>query len=275
MINLQKLYKKPIVFQRLTGLTPDKFQYLLIRLEPLFSESELKRKKTNNRKRKVGGGRKQSLSLGQALFMLLLYYRTYTSHMFISMLMGIDNSSVCHYFKRIQPLLAQIFRIPERKIKMSEDEILELIIDATEQESQKRKGSGYSGKKKRNTVKTQIMVTHKGKIKSVSKSVPGNMHDKKLYDNTKAYTTIKVRRKGDLGYIGTICKTPIKKKKNIPLTQEQKEFNKQFSRTRIGVEHVFAHLKKFNILNHKFRNPINNYNLIFKNIAGIRNLQLA
>jgi flagellar biosynthesis chaperone FliJ len=274
MVNLHKLYKKPKVFQRLTGLTPDKFEQLLIRLEPLFKESELKRKKTTNRKRKLGGGRKQKLSLGQALFMLLLYYRTYTSHMFLSMVMGIDDSSVCHYFKRIQPLLAQIFRIPERKIKMSEDEILELIIDATEQESQKRDGSGYSGKKKKNTVKTQIMVTHEGKIKSVSRSVPGNMHDKKLYDKTGAYTTIKVKRKGDLAYIGTSCQTPIKKKKNKELTPEQKSFNKQFSRTRIGVEHVFAHLKKFNILNHKFRNSINNYNLIFKNIAGIRNLQL-
>ena len=247
----------------------------MIRLEPLFKGAELKRKKTDNRQRKVGGGRKQKLSLGQSLFMLLLYYRTYTSHMFISMVMGIDDSSVCHYFKRIEPLLAQIFRIPERKIKMSENEILELIIDATEQESQKRKGSGYSGKKKRNTVKTQIMITHHGEIKSVSKSVRGNIHDKKLYDNTGAYTTIKVKRKGDLAYIGTSCQTPIKKKKNKELTEGQKSFNKQFSRTRISVEHVFAHLKKFNILNHKFRNSISNYNLIFKNIAGIRNFQIA
>jgi len=275
MINLQKLYKRPQVFQRLTGLTPNKFQQLLIRLEPIFKESELKRKKTTNRQRKVGGGRKQSLSLGQALFMLLLYYRTYTNHMFISIVMGIDDSNVCRYFRRIQPLLAQIFRIPARKVKMSEDEILELIIDATEQESQKRKGSGYSGKKKRNTVKTQIMITHDGKIKSVSKSMPGNIHDKKLYDNTCAYTTIKVKRKGDLGYIGTSCQTPIKKKKNKQLTKDQKSFNKQFNKTRIGVEHVFAHLKKFNILNHKFRNPISSYNLIFKNIAGIRNFQIA
>jgi len=154
MINLQKLYNKPKVFQRLTGLTPNKFQQLLIRLEPLFNDSELKRKKITNRKRTMGGGRKQKLSLGQSLFMLLLYYRNYTNHMFLSIVMGIDDSSVCHYFKRIEFLLARIFRIPTRKIKMSEDEILELIIDATEQDSQKRNGSGYSGKKKRNTVKT-------------------------------------------------------------------------------------------------------------------------
>ena len=62
MVILQKLYKKPIIFQRLTGLTPNKFQQLLIRLEPLFKEAELKRKKIDNRKRKPGGGRKQKCS---------------------------------------------------------------------------------------------------------------------------------------------------------------------------------------------------------------------
>ena len=275
MINLQKLYKKPKIFQRLTGLTTDKFQKLLNELEPLFNAAELKRKKTTNRQRKLGGGRKQSLSLGQTMFMLLLYYRTYSNHVFIGMTMGIDDSNVCRYFRRIQPLLAQIFRMPERKITMTEDEILELIVDATEQDSEKRNGSGYSGKKKRNTVKTQIVVTPKGKIKSVSKSVVGNMHDKKLYDKTGAYTTIQVKRKGDLGYVGTSCQTPIKKQKNKPLTDKQKHSNRQFNKSRIIVEHVFAHLKKFNILNHKFRNSINNYNLIFKNIAGLRNWQLA
>jgi hypothetical protein len=275
MLNLDKLYQKPIVFQRLTGLTPIKFKQLVNQLEPLFKQADYQRKNYPNRKRKVGGGTQYKLSVAQALFILLIYYRTYTSHIFIGMIANIHDSNVCRYFKRIQPLLAQIFRIPERKIKISEDEILELIIDATEQDSQKRNGSGYSGKKKRNTIKTQIMVTHNGKIKSVSKSVAGNIHDKKLYDNTKAFNTIKVKRKGDLGYVGTSCQTPIKKKKKIPLTEDQKSFNKQFSRSRITVEHVFAHLKKFNILNHKFRNSISGYNLIFKNIAGIRNLQLA
>jgi len=274
MLNVEKLYKKPKIFQRLTGLTPNKFQQLLIKLEPLFKKAELKRKKRSKIIRKTGGGRKQILSLSQSLFMILLYYRTYINHKFLGIIIGMDGSNVCRYFRRIQPLLAQIFRIPERKINMAEDEILELIIDATEQESEKRKGSGYSGKKKKNTVKTQIMVTPKGKIKSVSKSVAGNMHDKKLYDKTKVFTNIKVKRKGDLGYVGTILEIPIKKQKNKLLTEEQKLFNKQFSKTRIIVEHVFAHLKKFKILSDKFRNPIKNYNLIFKNIAGIRNFQI-
>ena len=271
MINLQKLYQRPKILERLTGLTPLKFKELLIKLEPLFAISEAKRKKQTGRQRKIGGGRKLSLGLAETLFMLLLYYRTYTNHVFIAMVMGIDESNVCRYLRRIQPLLAQVFKIPERKIQMSEDEIMELIVDATEQETERRDGSGYSGKKKKQTVKTQITVTPNGKIKSVSKSVKGNIHDKKLYDQTRSYTDKKVKKRGDLGYVGAFCETPVKKRKGKELTNEEKTNNKQFSKERIIVEHTIAHLKKFRILSHKFRNKIFSYNLIFKNIAGLRN----
>lgn len=271
MINLQKLYLRKKTFHRLTGLTPSKFQELLSKIEPLFKEVELQKKLSIDRKRKIGGGRKSKLSLGQMLFALLVYYRTYSNHVFIGIMVGIDDSNVCRYFRKVEPLLAQVFRVPERKIDMSQEEILELIIDATEQETEKRDGSGYSGKKKKQTVKTQIVVTPEGKIKSVSKSIKGNIHDKKLYDQTKFYTDKKVTKKSDLGYVGTECQTPIKKPKGKYLTPEQKRYNQQFSKERIIVEHIIAHLKKFRILSYKFRNRISSYNLIFKNIAGLRN----
>lgn len=275
MINLQKLFTRPKTFQRLTGLTPAKFQALLTQLEPLFNKAEIKRKQRSQRQRKPGGGRKPSLSLGQMLFILLLYYRTYVNHVFIGMIAGVDDSNVCRYYRRVEPLLAQIFRIPERKINMSENEILELVIDATEQETEKRDGSGYSGKKKKQTVKTQIAINVEGKIKSVSKSIKGNVHDKKLYDQTKVYTNKKVKKKSDLGYVGTSCQTPIKKQKHKELTDKEKLYNKQFSKERIIVEHIIAHLKKFRILSYKFRNNISSYNLKFKNIAGLRNFITA
>lgn len=92
---------------------------------------------------------------------------------------------------------------------------------------------------------------------------------------TKVFTLKKVERKADLGYIGTSCQTPIKKHKGKELTEQQEEYSAKFNKERIIVEHVFAHLKKFNILNNKFRNVIKSYNLIFKNIAGLRNFATA
>lgn len=192
---------------------------------------------------------------------LLLYYRTYANHVFIGMLGGIDNSNVGRYFGKIEPLLAKKFRIPKRKIELSEEEILELVIDATEQEIEQRKGTGYSGKKKRQTIKTQIAVTTKGIIKSVSHSVKGSIHDKKLYDQTKMHTIKNIKKRGDLGYIGTSMLLPFKKPKNGELTERQKLFNHQFSKLRI--------------LSYRFRNPIRRYNLIIKNIAGLRNFIAA
>lgn len=275
MINLQKLLQKPIVFQRLTGLPPEKFTILLAELTPIWEEAETKRLSRPDRKHAIGAGNKHKLDFGQALFLLLLYYRTYAHHVFIGMLGGIDNSNVGRYFRKIEPLLAKRFRIPKRKIELSEDEILELIIDATEQETERRKGTGYSGKKKRQTIKTQIAVTPQGIIKSVSQSVKGSVHDKKLYDQTKMHTTKNIKKRGDLGYIGTSMLLPFKKPKNGELTEKQKVFNHRFSNLRIIVEHVFAHMKKFRILSYRFRNPIGRYNLIIKNVAGLRNFITA
>lgn len=132
MVYLEKLYTKPNVFHRLTDLTPKGFQELLVKVEPRFREAMHKRKNRPNRKRKMGGGRKRKLSPAQTLFMLLLYYRTYANHVFLGMVMGIDDSNVCRYFDLMEPSLSGIFKIPERKIDMSEEEILELIIDATD-----------------------------------------------------------------------------------------------------------------------------------------------
>lgn len=146
MINLQKLLQKPNTFQRLTGLSPDKFTELLLKLTPRFDEAEKKRLSRPDRKRAIGAGNKRKLTLPQALFLLLLYYRTYINHIFIGMLGSIDDSNVGRYFGKIEPLLASIFRIPERHVDLSEKEILELIVDATEQETERRKGTGYSSK---------------------------------------------------------------------------------------------------------------------------------
>lgn len=275
MIKLQKLLQKPRIFKRLTGLSPAKFEKLTIKLEPLFLKARKKRLSNPKRQRKFGGGRKPKLSLSESLFMLLIYYRAYTNHVFLGMIMNIDDSNVCRYLRQIEPLLPGIFRIPERKIDMSQEEILEVILDATEQETEKRPGSGWSGKKKKQTIKTQIVVNRKGRIKSISKSIKGSVHDKKLYDKSRIFSNIKVKLKADLGYVGTSCEIPIKKQPNIELTQKQKECNRKFNQLRQPVERTFAHLKNFKILANKFRNRLNNYNLIFKNIAGIYNYQLA
>jgi len=274
MINIQKLKQHPKTFKNLIGISPEQFNTLVARIEPLWRETEKKRKKKTNTKHKVhtdGSGRLFKCTLEERIAMLLLYTRTYTSHVFIGMLFDVDESRICRYFARLRPVVAMIFDIPQKKIEISEDEILDLIVDATEQRTENRKrtgGSGQSGKKRAYTIKTQIITDTKGHIKHISLSIPGNIHDKKLYD----HTGVRAGR-GDLGYIGTDMVLPYKSSKLHKLTHTQKIYNKAHSKIRIVVEHTFASLKQFRILTDRFRGHLKNYNQYFKIVCGLYNLK--
>jgi hypothetical protein len=114
------------------------------------------------------------------------------------------------------------------------------------------------------------------KICSVTKSVEGKKHDKKLYDESRIYSIEKSSLKGDLGYLGSAGITiPKKKPKKKELTEEEKNYNKEFSKERIKIEHVFGKMKIFQILTQRFRNPRQTHALIFKNIAGLYNLSYS
>jgi DDE superfamily endonuclease/Helix-turn-helix of DDE superfamily endonuclease len=270
-MNIHKLLARPKVFERVFGISPELFRQLAAELKPLWQEAETRRKTKKKRERAIGGGRKYVLSFEESLAMHLLYLRTYAPYIFIGTIFHIDDGSVTRYFQKLRPVVAsKMKKIVIRQIPISQKEILDLIADATEQETERRKGTGYSGKKKKQSVKTQIMVNRKGEIRHVSSSVPGNIHDKKLYDNTGVKAGM-----GDLGYLGTTMKLPFKSSKYHKLNAKQKKYNLVHSRIRITVEHVFAHLKKFRILANRFRNRLAYYNEIFMTVAGLYNLKLG
>ena len=151
------LRKRPKTFRKLTGLTVEKFDELLHALTPLYNKVEAKRLYKQNRQRAQGGGRNQKLCLEDKLLMLLMYYRIYITHEFLGFIFGLHNSNVSRQINYLQPLLAKIFRIPTRKITLlevdeSEEQLLELFFDATEQRiqrPQKKQKKYYSGKKKK------------------------------------------------------------------------------------------------------------------------------
>lgn len=60
----------------------------------------------------------------------------------------------------LQPLLAGIFRIPERRIRLEPEEMRELFFDATERPA-RRPTAFDPGKKKRHPLKTQVMMTRR------------------------------------------------------------------------------------------------------------------
>jgi len=278
MSKCYQLKQSPDTFRRLTGVTVEKFYEIYHQIKPLYETYEQQRLSRNNRQRAVGGGNKFKLELEDRLLMLLMYYRLYVTHAFLGFIFGINDSNVGRNINPIQPLLAKVFRIPERKVALNPEEILTLFIDATEQEIN-RPSQGqqkwYSGKKKKHTVKHQVVVSKTGRIKAVGSATTGKTHDKKDYQQKKFIIDPSVAKKGDSGYQGTNMEVPFKRTKKQKLTREQKAFNRQHSRERIIVEHVIGKMKIFRILAVRFRNPRKCHTLIFKNIAGIHNLMFA
>ena len=98
--------------------------------------------------------------------------------------------TVSRNIQQIALALTSTFRIPERKIEISEDEVRAAFIDATERPihcpKTKQKAS-YSGKLKRHTIKHQVVIRKKKqsdkakqkvRIASVSKSAKWPVHNK-------------------------------------------------------------------------------------------------
>jgi hypothetical protein len=290
MSHTDRLRRSPDTFRQLTGITPTAFDHLLAELTPRYEQAEARRKDRPGRRRKPGAGRKHTLSLADRLLMLLISYRTSTTHAFLGFLFGLDDSAVGRNINPLQPLLAGIFRIPERRVELTEEEIRELFFDATERPTRRPKRGQrayYSGKKKRHTIKTQVVVVRRRKkpgpgvkpqrvrIAAVSAAFPGKTHDKKVYDTTRVVGPPGVRRTGDTAYVGTELETPTKRPPGGELSARQKAGNRRVSRRRIVAEHGIGKMKVWRIAAERYRNPIRRHTLIMKNVAGLHNLMFA
>src|SRR4051812_8826915 len=290
MSHTDRLRRSPNAFRQLTGITPDAFDRTLAQLTPRYEQAEARRKDRPGRRRRPGAGRKRALGLGDRLLMLLIYYRTYATHALLGFLFGVDDSAVGRDINPLQPLLAGIFRIPERRVALDPEDIRELFFDATERPT-RRPGRGqrefYSGKKKRHTIKTQVVVVRRTKppgpgakprrvrIAAVCESVPGKTHDKKVYDRSRVVGPRDAKRTGDTAYLGTGLKTPTRKPRGGELTGAQKAENRRVARRRVVAEHGIGKMKVWRVAAERYRNPVGRHTLIMKNVAGLHNLMFA
>jgi len=104
----------------------------------------------------------------------------------------------------------------------------------------------YSGKKKKHTVKNQIMINNRGFILHKTAHKKGHRHDYDVYKKNRPLTPKQVVNVVDLGYIGIendypdqISSLPKRKKnRNLQLSEEQKEYNKSHSKQRITIESI-------------------------------------
>jgi hypothetical protein len=306
-MSYRRLCKKPLLFTSFTGLTIPEFDHIYEEIDSKYEEYERTRRQCLSedgmkmRKRDVGTGRPFKLKVRERFLMLLVYYRLYITYTLSGFLFDLDQSNVCRDLSALEPLVVQCVPLPRKLYKRTIttrrrlrtiEEVeqgfpgLKAFIDSTEQEiprpkNKRKRKSYYSGRKKKHTVKTQLMVNTKGLILHKTGYEGGRKHDYDIYKHNHPVTPSQVDNIVDLGYLGiekdypTVKSVlPIRKKRNTLLSNDDKRYNKNHSRLRIIVEHTICKIKKFGIMGTKFRNRLRRYNNISDIISGLLNFRI-
>jgi hypothetical protein len=144
---------------------------------------------------------------------------------------------------------------------------------------EKKQRAYYSGKKKRHTLKSQVVIDGRTRQILCTHHGRGPVHDFALYQRSKLEPHESLEVLADSGYQGLQklhgkSRTPRKKPRKSELTDEQKQRNRELARRRIVVEHVIRSLKIFRILAERYRNRRKRFSLRFNLIAGLYNYEL-
>lgn len=310
MLTYTKLQRKPKHFQTFTGVTVAQFDEIMNALRPMYGEMEAARLQRPGRKRKIGGGRKFSLSLEDRLLVTLMYFRLYTSYTLLGYLFDLDASNVGREINhRMLPALLNVLPVPMqdellsghdeppqlgggkriktlKKLLESHPEIKEVWVDATENPIPRPKEKTarklyYSGKQGEHTIKSQLLTTRK-LILHVSGNLPGKVSDSTVLAGSGVMHSIPegVQVNLDRGYEGAEERYPNNKvykpkraQRNHPLTLFEKLYNHIINKTRILVEHVIGRLKKFRIMSDLYRNRRSAHAGYLTVVAGLINFR--
>lgn len=137
----------------------------------------------------------------------------------------------------------------------------------------------YSGKKKRHTLKTQVVVDKLSSKIICLYNDCGKSHDFKVFKESKTHVAEEVLIAVDSGYQGLQklhknTELPKKKSKKQPLSDADRKKNSELASKRVLNENVIGVVKRFRILAEKYRNRRKRFNLRFNLIAGVYNFEL-
>jgi hypothetical protein len=297
LLSYERLSKKSLLFKSFTGLSVQQFDNIYKKeITKRYFNYEIKRlsSKRKNRKRDIGAGRPFKLDLKNRCIMLLVYYRLYITYTLAGFLFDLDQSNICRDIQKIEKLIRGCLPIPQKIYNITKrlktpQEVEQYFpgflsfIDCTEQPiprpvDKNRRKTFYSGKKKKHTIKNQLMVNNRGFIIHKIGHRKGSRHDYDIYKRNHPLTPKQVVNVFDLGYIGVekdfpeqLSSLPNRKKRNMDLTAEEMEYNKSHSKRRIVIEHTICRLKKFRILSDVFRNKLRKHNKVSDIVAGLVN----
>jgi hypothetical protein len=108
----------------------------------------------------------------------------------------------------------------------------------------------------------------------------GTKHDFKIFKESGLKINQEAQIKTDKGFIGIKelfpnSEVPHKASKHNPLSQEQKQANRQLAKERIMIEHRNRECKIFRICKERYRGKHKNYEKTWKLVSAIVNLKLS
>ena len=233
--------------------------------------------------------------------MTLTWLRVYPTYEVLGWLFGLEKSNAWENVQDTLAVLETLADFPFEKpaaerAKLGSKEAVfdafpavQVIIDGKEQPFQRPQGWDeqkpfYSGKKKRHTVKNQILGTPQGRIGGVSATVPGSTHDLTMMRGDgvldrldegegamadKAYTGAEKDRPG------VPLVVPTKATRGHPLSEEQKGANRKISGCRVVIEHVMAQLNRFQVLKQVFRSAFERHTRTIRVVAVLVDRRIA
>lgn len=313
MVTYAKLGQHPKAASSLIGMSLPDFEALYTEFETAHAQrvhaSQTTRRTRKPRRRVAGAGRRHRYDLRDRLLMTLFWLRAYMTYEVLGFFYDLNKTNVEDNLKDILATLERMttftyerpraerakLRSPQAVMDAFPD--VRLVIDAKEQRVRRPKTTQddqgqtrdnqkpyYSGKKKAHTVKNQLAVRPDGIIEALSESVPGGVtHDLTLLRQTDVLSELAADEAAmlDKGYVGiqndyphVRLYLPFKARRNHPLTDEQKVFNRILSRYRIVVEHTNALLNKFQVLVQVFRHGRAWHSQLIRVVAGLVNRRI-
>ena len=288
-MNRQLLEKaSPTRIHALFGLFPRALSELLAAALPVLLERRQQaQERRPDRKRAVGGGRKRRLSPYQEVLMTLLYLRHNVSHEVVGGMFGVSADTSENTFHEVVGVLREVCPSSrwdaEKKWNKSQpswkpEEVDRLLIDSFETPIRRpsedaRQRRTYSGKKKRHTLKSQVVTDAKGEILEIDAGHRGPKADIRIYESSGVEARYPDAEKtADKAYQSSdhpTLHTPHKKPKGGELTPEQREENRRLAQVRIYVEHGIRRIKGWRILREDYRLAVGLFATVAQAVVGL------
>ena len=290
-----QLSQHPSIFQKCTGISVETFDELVKAVLPRYAEAEIQRLQRADRQRGLGAGHPFELDERDHVLLTIVWLRLYPNHEVLGYLFGVSDSTVSRVIGRVLPILEQAgrdtMRLPDpgKKQRRQMSDLLSaipeltVVVDSFEQRVQRPPGSNshFSGKKKQNTLKSQIGVdAQTGRIVDTSVSVAGPIPDLTLLKQSGVLSWLPAGYGlvGDLGYLGMdklhpLAFIPRRKPRGKPHPPENHPYNAAFAAFRVIVEHTIGRMRRFQALCQMDRHHRRQHTARVAAVAGLVNRQ--